>query len=163
MMMSLYAVSLDTLDVCSLSSELIKIASYLEISSSYWYWYTTIIPDDGDDESYSIRHRTSTRTEIPERWNGCVRFQIMPSTSAASNKATVQETGGIRMASASRIWQIYFKSFPSWDRTQPDEYRICWVVQQQRQQNNKTPLRDGPTMKNKILSDIVSWKCAGRK
>jgi hypothetical protein len=68
-MMSLYAVSLDTLEqygltveVCSLSSELIKIASYLEISSSYWY---TIMPDDGDDESYSIRHQTSTGTEIP--------------------------------------------------------------------------------------------------
>ena len=65
-MMSLYAVSLDTLvrslEVCSLVSELIKIASYLEISSSYWY---TIMPDDGDDESYSIRHQTSTGTEIP--------------------------------------------------------------------------------------------------
>jgi len=61
------------------------------------------MPDDGDDESYSIRHQTSTRTaEIP---NGYIRFQIliMPSASAASNKVT----GGGKSKGK------YFKSFRS--------------------------------------------------
>ena len=81
------------------------------------------MPDDGDDESYSIRHQTSTRTaEIP---NGYIRFQIliMPSASAASNKVT----GGGKSKGKYSNTSNLFDPWDPWDRTQTGTR----VVQQQ--------------------------------